>query len=353
MDMKPEVIISTPRKQKPTAENTVDLTEEEMPLGRSPPQPVTPTFRRVKVEHTGGSGGRLRQGSREDATQANAYDGCRSVNKGMWTLPKLHQVIRRGAGLMPHSVRHNAKDELCSQGTANWHVPIDIFFTQTMYLFKKMIFEVLGETLKHWKHTPLFRECQKILVEYLNGLQEAQRAFNQEICHIEQRRRIVIVQDTFQGYIEAETKLLKEKRLQARAKDSVRDDEERKHAREMKKPLYQDLNRKEQYAKLKKAIDEASSKVKEESLGVDEYEQEMLAAAYARAYYIMAAHRFVENICGFTEGKLFYEVDNDIPSLLLDKLGLGGTDTGKSSRFFILVVILTLHQRQALVVPSF
>lgn len=262
------------------------------------------------------------------------YAHCRHTGK-KWTLLEIRSLIVQymPAG-MSDVVNHAVRQDMCMSSMAQWYQPIEVFLFHTKSLFRKMIFDCLDDGLEYWQQTQLFRDCRKILDDYLSELEMMQAGFNKEIFELETFRLFTLIEPNFSKNKADETKLLNDRRTECRAKEQVRT----KVEREFNKKNFEDDEEKAVAleaalkSEAEKILNDKARKI-EEILGKDPFACEIEVAAYARGYYVTAAHRFVEDICRFTQGKLFRTVENNIDFLLADKLQLSGVNEGKMLLF--------------------
>lgn len=265
--------------------------------------PSTPTHLRNPVPN-----------SRNATPTQNPFRGQQNRSK---TLMDIRLMIQANAILgQPGLVSANVYQPLFLEAVETWNRPLGAFIDGTFSFLKNEIELILDETFRRLKNRSIYKESRQYMEEFIEEEKKDLRAQILRIYKLESQRLFTKDAASLDRYKAEELKVLTRHRnhyrILAHNGDDIRPP-----------PKMEDLTDEE--------LAQETAKIAKElrNLGPELFEQELNVAAYTRAHYLVAAHRFIDYVCMHVMSGVLPRFQNAIGTYLLEKLGLANSGTSK------------------------
>ncbi|KAE9990102.1 hypothetical protein EG327_001875 [Venturia inaequalis] len=222
--------------------------------------------------------------------------------KVRFRLDEIRNVLdEHNASGLPGSIEPKAVDRLILSALVNWGIPLQAVLKALRGALSTLLMTTLGEALKEWGTTALYKEMIRIIGTFIKihvgelELNTAARALRVELT-----KPITNDVESLDRAEELELALFQTARFKERSEAyfDKTDDQTGKttsaEAREVKR------RNTEQSGVVCKAI------------GPDPFAREVKVMSKIRAYYKIAATRFVDNICQAVEADMFLQLRNGL-----------------------------------------
>lgn len=207
------------------------------------------------------------------------------------------------------------------QTLSNWHEPIQTLLAGLNSKLDDALGQTLTETTSMWQTTDLHREIGAAVQRFKDEQTQLQSKGFQFALRLERRKPMTKDEDAMKQRYLAEIEVLEEKRYAARVKTYVEENEgfaAKITGLDGDSPFAMDVRE-----KLDKRVQAASKDEKIcTKLGPDPFDREIKSFAQVRAYYDIAASRFIDTICSYVEADLFPTLEANMLQELREKLGL-------------------------------
>jgi hypothetical protein len=224
---------------------------------------------------------------------------------------------------IPGGIDPRAVDQMILATLVNWNIPTTQLLEKVEKELRSGLELTLTDAASKWTTTGLYREMQRHFDSIVRMHVDNQRTRQiPRLLHLETRKPLTENVEAMKLHKSRELDVFTTARFKARA----------------------DVYLNEQDAVTGKTIGEEdrSKKIQADKelikkLGSDPYEREVEVMAEIRAYYAVAASRFVDNVCQSVEVDLFDHFHEGLREELEEALGIHGPDC-KSSQHRIYVV---------------
>ncbi|KAK2745094.1 hypothetical protein FQN57_004001 [Myotisia sp. PD_48] len=201
-----------------------------------------------------------------------------------------------------------AVETMNSIAVSHWRQPMERFLSFTYELIKCVLLEEVDKIFHQYQRTALYDEIRAIISGFLESirLEHFDQAADQ--CDIEQSKPLTRAKNSINEFQEAALRDISKKRREVRARRYVE---------------YMEAN--SSSARTKYDV----NKVTDEEMGPDEFLKEIEMMAKTRAYYKIAAQRFVDTTCQLIYTKLFFRCQNELRFEIEQKLGILGENASE------------------------
>ncbi|KAF4468154.1 dynamin family [Fusarium albosuccineum] len=236
------------------------------------------------------------------------------VGRGFRTLRQVREEIKaKTRAGMPDIITEDVYNDMCQEAILPWDGPMKAFLNHVMHLLSNMLESVLEYSFARLNKRLIYRECQKILSEYLEERRRETLGALDVVFRLEKHGLFTVNGEAFRRYQKEEQILLTRYRHQMRMQAAGYGDG--------RPPVPWDSLTEE-----KRAQDEKKRESELAKLGPDSFERELEVVAYVRGYYRLAALRFADAITLHITNGMIPHIQRDLPYYLDRKLGLRGPD---------------------------
>ncbi len=259
-----------------------------------------------------------------------------SLGSGFRTLAQIKAEIhgKMQAGT-PDVIPPDVFQDLAMESIKVWEQPMKTFLSVSMGQLHTKLRQKLDSSLDRLRKRLIYRET----AEYLKLFLQEQLKKTEEMAAVvykhETQQLITFQEETFKWYRELEIKQLQwfrhEMRQQARFPELAR-----------QLGNWDDMNDEQKLHAIKEQDKERSK------LGLDDFADEILVIAYVRAYYRLAALRFVDRLSQLTLCGMLPEIRMRLDFELRSRLGIHGTNPSAAYQRLMEEDTATAAKREAL-----
>lgn len=222
--------------------------------------------------------------------------------KVRFRLDEIRNVLdEHNASGLPGSIEPKAVDRLILSALVNWGVPLQAVLTALRRALGNLLGTPLNETLKEWRTTALYKEMIRIISIFVElHVGEVESNIAARALRVELTKPITNDVESLDRAEELELALFQTARFKERSEayfdkvDGQTGKTTSAESRELKR----------------RTGDQAA--VIHEAIGPDPFAREVKVMAKVRAYYKIAATRFVDNICQAVEADTFLRLRNGL-----------------------------------------
>ncbi|EGU74808.1 hypothetical protein FOQG_04240 [Fusarium oxysporum f. sp. raphani 54005] len=287
--------------------------------------PITPS-KRVRMEQTpAGTPSRSLQPEDSRASVANSpaprrqlfpapFTPFSGVGRGFRTLRQVRDEIKsKTRAGVPDIITEEVYNDMCREAIEPWSGPMKAFLDHVMSLLDDMLDQALAKSFASLNKRLIFRECRKILTEYLNDRRRETAGALDLVYRLETYGLFTVNQEAFRRYQKDEQILLTRYRHQMRMQAAGYGDG--------RAPVPW-----ESLTEEKRVLDEKRRENELTKLGPDSFERELEVVAYVRGYYRLAALRFADAVALHITNGMIPHIQRNLPFHLDRKLGIAGAD---------------------------
>ncbi|KAL9094921.1 MAG: hypothetical protein Q9165_002871 [Trypethelium subeluteriae] len=300
----PQSDTPTPTPKKNRQPEVVDLLNDEpsRPAGRQ--GTVTPQKKR-KLEHADIV---TPNGTPQSPTSAKkGRNRVVPIRTQKLKLEKIKQtLVRVSLSGIPDEYDSKALDQLILESFQLWDTPIDKFLESLRRLMGGLFRDVLENLFKPYLGTPLHDKVHKITGEFITLAFMSFNSAKDRALRSERFKPITLNKDILTHHLRSHQRYLETNRFKERANIYI----DRQESVTGRSTEGQD--------RAKKMTKEKEVILKE--LGEDEFQAALKVLAKVRAYYDIAAPRFIDNICLTVQSELYGECKEKLLNQL--KIGL-------------------------------
>lgn len=237
------------------------------------------------------------------------FTSFQGLGRGFRTIGQIRKDIRRKTKVgMPGVVSDEVYNDLCREAVGTWLKPVNVFLDATMGQIFDVFREKLSVAFKTLQNRTIFRKSIAFIDKFLTDHQKETAKLLEKLYRLETRQLFCLNKDAFEGYKKQELRQLTRARHHLRWKDFC--------GEESPFTQWEDMSESARGAEMRKMDKESVE------MGPDGFEMELDVAAYVRAYYLNAAHRFIEHICMAVVSGMIPEIKAQLDGFLEQKLGL-------------------------------
>ncbi|SPJ89719.1 related to Mx protein [Fusarium torulosum] len=237
-----------------------------------------------------------------------------TVGRGFRTLRQVRDEIKsKTRAGVPDIITEEVYNDMCRESIEPWAGPMKAFLNQVMNLLSEMLEKALSASFARLNKRLIYRECKKILSEYLEERRRETIGALDLVYRLETYGLFTVNQEAFRRYQKDEQILLTRYRHQMRMQAAGYGDG--------RPPIPW-----ESLTEEKRAADEKRRESELTKLGPDSFERELEVVAYVRGYYRLAALRFADAIALHITNGMIPHIQRNLPYHLDRKLGLAGAD---------------------------
>lgn len=237
-----------------------------------------------------------------------------TVGRGFRTLRQVRDEIKsKTRAGVPDIITEEVYNDMCRESIEPWAGPMKAFLNQVMNLLSEMLEKALSTSFARLNKRLIYRECKKILSEYLEERRRETIGALDLVYRLETYGLFTVNQEAFRRYQKDEQILLTRYRHQMRMQAAGYGDG--------RPPIPW-----ESLTEEKRAADEKRRESELTKLGPDSFQRELEVVAYVRGYYRLAALRFADAIALHITNGMIPHIQRNLPYHLDRKLGLAGTD---------------------------
>ncbi|KAF4444797.1 hypothetical protein F53441_11055 [Fusarium austroafricanum] len=288
--------------------------------------PITPS-KRVRMEQTP-SGTPSRSQAKPEDSRASVgqsptprrqlfpapFTPFSAVGRGFRTLRQVRDEIKsKTRAGVPDIITEEVYNDMCREAIEPWSGPMKAFLDHVMDLLNDMLDQALAKSFARLNKRLIYRECQKILTEYLADRCRETIGALDVVYRLETYGLFTVNQEAFRRYQKDEQILLTRYRHQMRMQAAGYGDG--------RAPVPW-----ESLTEEKRALDEKRRENELAKLGPDSFERELEVVAYVRGYYRLAALRFADAVALHITNGMIPHIQRNLPYHLDRKLGLAGAD---------------------------
>ncbi|KAF5025771.1 hypothetical protein F66182_2104 [Fusarium sp. NRRL 66182] len=310
------------------AGSVVTVTNPNTPSKRRSMGPPTTPSKRLRMEPTPGGTPFPRQVKPEDSRagvvqsspaprrQAFPFPFAQfaGVGRGFRTLRQVRDDIKaKTRAGVPDIITEEVYNDMCTEAIKPWDGPMRAFLNQVMNLLNDMLAKALETSFARLNKRLIYRECKKILTEYLEERRRETIAALDLVYRLETYGLFTVNQEAFRRYQKDEQILLTRYRHQMRMQAAGYGDG--------RPPIPW-----ESLTDEKRIQDEKRREAELNKLGPDSFERELEVVAYVRGYYRLAALRFADAVALHITNGMIPHIQRSLPYHLDRKLGIIGAD---------------------------
>lgn len=220
---------------------------------------------------------------------------------------------------LPGGIDPKAVDQMILVTIANWNTPAAELLNKIEKELRSGLELILNNVAYKWTTTGLYREMQRHFATFAQMQVDDQRTQQiPRLLRLETRKPLTENEGGMELHNSRELDVLTAARFKSRVEA---------YFSEQDAAVGRSTNEEERSNKIQ-ANKELSNK-----LGPDPYQREVEVMAKIRAYYAVAANRFIDNVCQSIEADLFDRFYEGLHEELNEALGIHGPDC-KSSRSY-------------------
>ncbi|KAK3987971.1 P-loop containing nucleoside triphosphate hydrolase protein [Cladorrhinum sp. PSN332] len=292
------------------------------PTPRKRPAPTdTPSHRRQRIKAEDATGAvfpstptHLRN-SNVNLGNGTPQTPSRGQQSRSRTLMDIRNMIQRNAiPGQPGLVSPDVYEPLFKEAVQTWEAPLNSFVKETFNFLQTEIRRILDTAFQGMKNRAIYQESRQYMQDFVEEHQIQLHEQLSLIYRLEAERLFTKDAASLERYKAEELKILirhrNHYRIAAHNGDDIRPP-----------PKMEDLTEEDlaqETAKMAKEL---------RNLGLEMFEQELNVAAYTRAHYLVAAHRFTDYVCIHVMSGLLPRVHRVVGSYLSEKLGLANCGT--------------------------
>ncbi|KAF2239623.1 P-loop containing nucleoside triphosphate hydrolase protein [Viridothelium virens] len=292
----------TPRKNRPEVVELLD-DEPSRPIGRQ--GTTTTPQRKRKLEH--GDIATPNGTPQSHTSTKKARTRVIPIRSQKLQLEKIKQtLVRVSLSGIPDEYDSKALDQLILESFQLWDAPIDKFLESIRRLMGNLFRDVLENLFKPYYGTPLYDKVHKITGEFITLAFMSFNSAKDRALRSERFKPITLNREILTHHLRAHQRYLETNRFKERANLYI----DRQEMATGRSTDGQD--------RAKKLTKEKDVILKD--LGEDEFHAALKVLAKVRAYYDVAAPRFIDNICLTVQSELYGECKQKLLNQL--KIGL-------------------------------
>ena len=223
---------------------------------------------------------------------------------------------------LPDGIDLKAVDQMILASLVNWNIPTIQLLEKVEKELRSELELILNSVASKWTTTGLYCEMQRCFAAFtLKYLHDQRTRQIPQLLRLETRKPLTENVEAWKLHKSRELDVLTTARLNARVDAYLHEQD----------ALMGKTANEEDYSKRIQADKELGKKV-----GEDPYEREIEAMAVIRAYYAVAASRFIDNVCQSVEVDLFDHFHEGLREELEEALGIHGPNCKSSQSFHVL-----------------
>ena len=305
-------ITSTPSKNG--AHEVVEILDDEdaPPVRRS--KPSTPqNKRKLENRHPSTPGSSQSRQSAKRARTGKIRSVTAIARQQKFQLDQIQQtLIRFSLSGIPGEYDSKALDQLIFSSLQHWSIFLDQLVNSIEQRMEALFQTILRDLFSPYERTPLPGKVKKLTSEFVRTAIGDFINDTNRVLKLEKFKPVTFNRDILSTHIETQQAYLENRRFNERANVFLDDHEEY-------------TGRKTEGTDRAKKINKEKENIKKE-LGEDEHQPTIKAMAKVRAYYKVAAPRFVDVVCQYAQAELFGECKENLTQHIKAGLGLEQPD---------------------------
>jgi hypothetical protein len=250
----------------------------------------------------------VRQESCEDDDDCSIVEGPTpkrlKTDRVFFELDQVRKDLQdRTISSIPGMINPRAVEEMMIKTLHHWESPLNELLASLHFKILAAHEKACDEVLADFKRTAVPRKISEIGRAFILGLMESQKSMNTRALNLE-RFKPITENGSLTIQKDAELSSLLAKRKQMRLKEMI--------------------EAKEQAMGKKLPVDERRKII--ENMDPDPYQGELEVLARVKAYYQIAAYRFIDRICQNVEFELFHKLKVGLKDELETELHIGAKD---------------------------
>lgn len=204
-----------------------------------------------------------------------------------------------------------------------WHLPTEDLLKGMNKALDMAIKKTLDETIGGWQLAAIYQQMGAIAHQFEVEQLDTEKGHFHLALQLERCKPKTMDKENLEARIKAEKITIAKKRGAERVKTYVYENDGQAQTH-VSKLAGLDADSPTAIA-LKDKLDSRLKMLEKEAraaLGDDPFDQEISVIAEVRAYYDVAASRFIDNICNFVDASLFLNLQSGMLSRLKEELGL-------------------------------